>query len=526
MHTQPTQLTKPAPKPDTSEKKPKENLRQRAYLNTVASWIDTITKILVEFFVKPIIISMLGATFFGVWQIINQMNSYMATVDLRAGTSVKWYVARNRTVLDELELKKMMSAAFYANILFLPFYLLAGAVLVWLAPFVTKVDVEYYTLVRIATGLLVMSFIINQYAFLLQSVLVGMNLSFKKIGVRAALTIFGGIATVTVLYLGYNLPAMAVVQVVITILTGIILLWILKINVNWFGFIKAGWDRIINMLKLTGKFMALKIVDIINESSDLILLGYFAGPKYVAAYVISRYSVQVTSKIIRNVLSAVTPGLGKLVGEGNFSKLIEARSLIIKFNWLLITITGGIVLIWNRSFVALWTSAELYVGSVEALLIVIIASLKILKGIDRSIILMTLDIRNKILITALSAGIVIILSLLLIPIYQTLGLLIALFLGTLKLTVIFNIIAQNKVKGSSFISDMFLSRVSIVGVLLLFICYNIGGIIEVSTWFSLVYSLLISAFVLSGILWIFALSRRDKTIIIDNISKLRLLRLM
>ena len=85
----------------------KENLRQRAYLNTITSWIDTGAKILVRFFINPISISQLGASIFGVWQIIGQMSSYMATVDLRTGTSVKWIVARNRTISDDLELKKL-----------------------------------------------------------------------------------------------------------------------------------------------------------------------------------------------------------------------------------------------------------------------------------------------------------------------------------------------------------------------------------------------------------------------------------
>jgi O-antigen/teichoic acid export membrane protein len=502
---------------------PKEDLRQRAYLNTIASWVDTGTKFVVVFFMNPIIISSLGATLFGVWQIISQMNSYMATVDLRSGTSVKWFVARNRTTTSSIELKKTMSAAVYANLIFLPLYILAGAVMVWLAPSVSHVKDEYSTMVRVATGLIALAFIINQYAFLLQSVLAGMNLSFKRIGIQSTLTILGGGATVVLLHFGYGLSSMAVVQIVTAIATGLVFWWTLKKHVDWFGFVKVNLRESFSFVKLTGKFMAHKTVSTINGSNDLILLGYFAGPKYVGSYVVTRYLVQATSRVIGNVISAVTPGLGRLVGEGNYSKLFEARNIMITFSWLFLAITGVAVLLWNKSFVSIWTDLNLYVGDNETFLIVLIASLNIIQQIDAGIITMTLDIRNQIILIAVSASLSMSMAIILIPKFHIMGLLIGMLSGSLIITICSSIIAQKKVNGKRFLQKILLSRTAIVSLSLLFGAGYFGRFFKVSSWWALI-SVLLLTLISTIILWLLTVTVNDRKIVLNNLKRIKIFR--
>lgn len=501
-----------------------ENLRQRAYLNTIASWIDTGTKMLVDFFLKPIIISLLGVTLFGIWQIIGQLNSYMTTVDLRSGTSVKWYVAKNRTSSDDLDLKKTMTAAVISNLLLLPLYLLAGAIIVWKAPNVANADLEYYLMIRLAASLLVVGFILNQYSFLLQSILTGMNLSFKRMGVKATITILSGLATIAVLYCGYSLPAMAMVGIGVALITGFMYWWILIRNVSWFGFAKVTWSRITGFFSLNMKFMALKAVTVINESIDYVLLGYFAGPKFVTSYAVTRYLVRASSLILLNVNSSITPGLGRLVGEGNYKKLFEARKTLLTLDWFAITIAGCVILIWNKSFVSIWIEESMFVGFIETLLIVGIASLKLVQRIDGSIILMTLDIWAKIIFTGIIGITTILLATILIPRYQTLGLLIAIAAGTAVITFMNSIIAQNKFEKAGFIKEIFFTRKAIICTALLLFSSYAGTHLEVHNWPSLIFALTGTTLLVIIFIWFLAMSKDDKTIIISNYKKIRLFR--
>jgi O-antigen/teichoic acid export membrane protein len=500
-----------------------ENLRQTGYLNIISNGLDTVVKIGVVFFLNPILVSTLGASLFGVWQIINQMNSYMTTVDLRSGTSLKWYVARNRTILADIELQRGMTAGLLSNVIFLPVYIIAGIVLVWLAPSITNVDPVHTHMVRLTIGLLVIAFIIDQYAFLFQSILVGMNLSYKNVGIRVSLTVLGGMGTFLVVYMGYGLPGMAKVAIGIALLSGIINLWIVKKFVQWFGFAQVNFKRIKSFFGLTLRFMVLKTATLLSESTDLILLGFFAGPKFVAAYVITRYMIQAFSIVLKTVQSSIAPGLGSLVGEGNVEKLVEARKLLIAFNWFSITSVGCVIVLWNRLFISTWVTADLYVGTLECLLIVLIACFNLLKGIDGSIIIMSLDIKRQATITGIVALLTIFLSSLLIPLFQTLGLLLAVLVGEIALSIAYSLISQKLVHKKGFLKELFLSRKAIAGILLMSVASYAGTYTEVGGWASLAASLVITGLVFMVITWFASMSKADKDILRFNIMKIKYL---
>src|SRR5215217_1683886 len=95
-----------------------ENLKRSTVLNSVSSVLDVLSKLIVGFVLNPFIVASLGATLFGVWQVISQLNSYMATADVQAGASLKFILAKERTTSTEFELKKAVSCALYSNLFF------------------------------------------------------------------------------------------------------------------------------------------------------------------------------------------------------------------------------------------------------------------------------------------------------------------------------------------------------------------------------------------------------------------------
>jgi O-antigen/teichoic acid export membrane protein len=477
----------------------------------------------VVFFLSPVLVSSLGAILFGIWQVINQMNSYMTAVDLRSGTSMKWYIAKYRTTLEEIELRRGTTAGILSNIMFLPVYLFVGFVLVWLAPSITQVKPEYINEVRLTTGLLIIALIIDQYSFLFQSILVGMNLTYKNVGVRIALTISGGLATVLLVYAGYGLPAMATVIIGVAVLSGIINFWILKRCVQWFGFARVHFKEIRSFFGLTARFMALKLVTLLNESTDLMLLGFFAGPKYVTSYVVTRYMVQASSLVVKTVQSSIVPGLGRFFGEGNYEKLVEARKLLITFIWFSVTCIGCGIVLWNRAFIGIWISSNLFAGTMECLLIVLIACFNLLRGIDGSIIIMSLDIRKQIITTGIIAMLTIALASALIPLYQILGLLVAMLTGEIAMNISYSALSQKVVGKNNFIRDLFISRKAVVGILLLGLASYASAYVKVYSWVSLCFSAIITGAVLMFLTWTISMSRDEKDMLLFNLKRINYL---
>lgn len=504
-----------------SNSKPIENLRRSAFLNSLTGMIDYISKIGVGFFLNPIMVAVLGPVYYGAWQVISQLNSYMATADIRAATSLKFILSRDRSVSNELELKKSVSSALYANLIFIPFYLIIGLVIIWFAPILAGVDKQYFNNVRIASSLLVLSFIITQFFFLFESTLHGMNLSYKRIGIRAIIVILGGILTAVVLYLGFGIIGMAAIQIFIATTIGLSFWWIVKKNIPWFEFVKVKKSNVVSFIRLSGWYMLLKFSDLFSQSIDMILLGFLAGPKYVAAYAISKYMMMATSGIVRTVSNSTSIGISKFIGEKNFEKLIDARSQIVSIQWVLIIVGGSLVCLYNKSFVSIWTEDDLFSGQLETFFIVMISLVMVLYQVDSGIINSSLNIKRKILLTLLSATISVILSFILIPYFQTLGMLISIFIGILFLAFSNTFLVMRFTSNKSVFKNLYFSRLSLVGFIIILLSSYLSLLINVETWLLLFIYTAVTSIILILLTWFIGMNNYQRVLILNTLKKIK-----
>ena len=80
----------------------------------------------------------------------------------------------------------------YLIALIIPIFVLMGSILTYYAPRITQVSNEYVSLVRITASILVLNIIVKSVFSLFESVLRGMNIGYKSMGVRAFIIMFGG----------------------------------------------------------------------------------------------------------------------------------------------------------------------------------------------------------------------------------------------------------------------------------------------------------------------------------------------
>ncbi|MDA7512459.1 lipopolysaccharide biosynthesis protein [Verrucomicrobia bacterium] len=374
----------------------KENLRRNGLYNTISNWIDTITKMVTEFVTRPWLIILLGNTDFGSWQILNQLNGYMAAVDLQSGTSLKYYISKYRNTNKPSELRKVITSAVLSNLIFLPIYLCVGFVIVYLAPLLIKSQTSDFYFIRKTTLLLVFAFIFQQYSFILHSIIVGMNISYKCMGIRSVIVIASGFGLVFSCKAGYSLPGMACVIIITAAVNAVVYLYVIKKNIPWFGFGKTDLKNVTKFLKLTGKYMLLKFVDLLNGSTDLIIIGYTKDTATVTAYSVTRYVLLGVNQLCNSFMNGVTPGLSKILGSNDYIKFNNGRSLVQNIIFLAITFVGSYVLLFNKAFVTHWTSEKLFIGELETLLLVLLFIFKQVGGVDAAVISMSMKIEQKI----------------------------------------------------------------------------------------------------------------------------------
>src|SRR3989454_10090745 len=181
--------------PARARPRPAANLTQRASLNVVASLLDYGAKIAVNFLVIPILVTGLGRSLYGVWEMLGRLVGYLTAGDGRPTQALRLVVATMQASDDNAAKRRYVGAAFVVWILFLPVILAAGAVLVWAAPTITQAPPELQAPVRLGVALLVGGLLFANLASLPESVLRGMNLGYKRMGLQAALEIVGGALT-------------------------------------------------------------------------------------------------------------------------------------------------------------------------------------------------------------------------------------------------------------------------------------------------------------------------------------------
>jgi len=499
-----------------------KSLRKIAFLNGGSAGLDYIVKILVTFFINPYFLFFLGEMVFGIWKVLGQLNSYMATGDLRAATSLKWIISKDRSTKSGTELARIFSTALFSFLLISPIYIISGGIIIYISPFVTKTPSNMVFEVRLTTFILVITFVITQFFFLYESLLQAMNLAYKRLGLKASITIVIGIGSFYIMKFGYGILEIAIIQLLAVILNGFIIYYISKKYVEWYKIIKVNWKEIKDFTGLSLKYLVQKFADMSNTMVDMILLSYFAGPIFVAQYTFSLFAMLSINGIVQIISTSIIPGVGKFYGEGDFKKLFEIRQRLIQLKIFLLIIGGSSICLLNESFVHIWTGEKnQFVGNLETLIIVIIAFIRNIGLVDTSIVNITLKINRKILNSFISTFLIFVTSYFLVSEYKVLGLLISLTLGALVGLILNTIIINNIFKNYNCYKDLFYSKLVIFSLFSYGIMTIISKYITINSWLMLILCSLFLIIGLTFIVFYKGLNNSDRKWFLDSIKSLK-----
>ncbi|PVY36662.1 O-antigen/teichoic acid export membrane protein [Pontibacter virosus] len=450
------------------------------------------------------------------------MTNYAGMADTRATQVLKWSIANKRDIAEDEELKSDVTTALVVTGLILPFILIVGGIITWYAPYITKADEQYHDIIRIACSFLVLALVINKVFNLFESVLRGMNLGFKRMGLRAGIVAFGGAIKVLAITQGFGLIGLSAVEVITALITGATFYFIVKKNIGWFGFGKTNLSRVVSYGKLSGWFMAFTMSKMFLLHSDKILLGYLVGPIYVTKYAITMFTSLALQGFVNAIIMGIIPGVGGLYSRKEFDKVQKARRIITSINWLLASSIGVTILLLNSSFIRLWVGLEHYAGSFENLMILFVSIQVIFFQIDSLIINVTLNMKKKVLFSSLASGVTILLAYFLVERYFIIGLCSSVLIGRFILTIGYPLILKEKMNDTSSIFIRQKIQPFVISVILFLIAAYLSQEISIPNWISLIGAGTIST-VGSGLLfWHLALSINDREEIMEVVSGIKL----
>lgn len=411
------------------------SLTTAASLTALTSWLDYVARVLVGFVVTPILLTQLGAVLFGVWEMLLRIASYATVADGRPMEALRLVVARGEGSGQVVEQRQAVTMAVLTWALFLPITVTAGVAIVWFAPMAAGVDETLVQPVRVAAGLLVLNLVLVMLVALPEAVLSGVNQGYRRMGLLAATQLFGGLLMVMAVRAGLGLPGLAAAQAVTTLCTAGLYLRLVRAVVPWFGVARPDVGQLPAFMRLSGWSMAGDAVAKIALASDVVILGALASATAVTSYVLTAYASQAAVGVATLGVGAVVPGLARVAGAGADERSARLHGELIAFGWLVGTVIGAVIVLWNRSFLAMWVGPEHAAGRIVNALLALMLLQTVLIRCEAAVLNALLQLRTRVLIGAVAAVLACGLAVALVPMLGVVGLCLGLCAGRLVQSV-------------------------------------------------------------------------------------------
>jgi len=463
------------------------SLTRKASLNALAAVLDYAANLIVGFLITPFLVTGLGDYYYGAWQILKNMVGYMGPVSGRPTQALKIILAKEQASSDFDLKRSYVGSALVVFALFLPFIGVAGGLLTWFVPYWIKTPAQFVWSVRIACGILVVNLIMYTLVALPRSVLEGANKGYKRMGLSALLVFVGGGLTGMALYFETGIIGVASAAVASTVILGLLFIAVVRTYEPWFGFAKPSKETVNKFLGLSWWFIAWNMINNLMMASDVVVLGLLNSVESVTNYALCKYVPETSITIVSIMVFGIVPGLGGIIGSGDLVRAAKVRGEIMTFTWLVVTVLGTGVLLWNRTFIHLWVGEEHFLGGLPLLLIVLNIVQVVFIFNDAHIIDLTLCLRSKVILGAVSVVISLLAASILVYFFKmgVIGVIIGIMIGRMILSIQYPILISRELKIDLFSQIKATFRPALFTAVLFLAAFVLEGALPTGGWHSL-----------------------------------------
>lgn len=449
----------------------KNRLLKSAKLNALASYSSFIVNSLLTFFVSPFLVKYLGSTSFGIWKSVQKVLTFATVADGRATQALKWVIANNESKDNVLEKQQSVGSAIKVWSYFLPLAFLIVSVLIWKLPnLINGVNPEMYSKIQTLGFILGLNLLINPLIGIPDAILVGTNNGYKSTIIKTFGIVFSNGLMILSCYLGYGIIGLGFVVLGITFLNSIFIFYICNKSVSWLGVKKPSKEQVKSFFGFSFWVLIWSFVAKLILSTEILLISSLINPKEVSSYVFTTYIIQFCVSVSLLTGTAITPGLGKLIGAKNFIKSREVTESIREIILFITAFFGCLILIVNKTFVNLWMGEEYFLGSTTNLIIVLIMIQLVMFRVEGQIQDLSLKIKNKVIIGGIGAVLSILLGVFMYNFMdkQIEGLFLGVLIGRFLLNIAFKTMVNKMMKlKTNFMNFIYLG-------ILIFVCFLLG----------------------------------------------------
>jgi O-antigen/teichoic acid export membrane protein len=344
--------------------------------NVMFNWFGTIANMAVGFFLAPFILHRLGDVAYGVWALAVSVVGYLGLLDLGMQSSVLRFVSKGHTKGNHQDASDVISAALWVRLQLSVLALLLSAALSAAFPFLFKIPAAIASDARIAILLIGLTTAITLSVGVVAGVLSALNRYDLQNYLGLTQTAIRVIGVVTVLRTGHGIVAIAVCELVATIVGQILLAWIarrlypeLKIRLA-----KPKRETLRQIWVYSSyAFLTTIAVQLVYQADNLVV-GAFISAAAVTYYAIANNLCRFANQIISSIGGTFVPAASTYEAAGDTAGLLAlyrngTRTTIMVSLPILVTLA-----IRGRTFVSLWMGPQ-YGHSSGILLFILCSSL-------------------------------------------------------------------------------------------------------------------------------------------------------
>ena len=426
----------------------------------------------------------LGRSLFGVWEMLGRLIGYISATDGRPTEALRLVVAARQAIDDPAGHRRAVGSALAVWLAFLPIVAGIGAALVWVAPIVTKVGPELRPAVHLTAALLVAGFLLGGLAAVPESVLRGMNLGYRRMGLQAGLNIIGGVLMALAVTRGLGLAGVAGAQLALGALTGICFWALARRYVPWFGVARPTRAEVGTLLTMSAWLAGGELIAKLSLASDAVILGAVVSSSVVTTYVLTGYAARLALGLHFLTVGSAMPGLGGLLGQRQFERAAQLRRELLTLTWLFATTVGATILLWNRSFLGLWVGEQLYAGFWVNLLTVLVTVQTALVRSDAYLLDAALQPRPRVIVSVVAAVLIVGIALALTPSLGMVGVCLGLLVGRGTQSIAYPALLSASFGGPRRVAFRPIARPAVVSALLFAATGVLGERVRAPNWFA------------------------------------------
>jgi len=500
-------------------KSSKSNLLRKGKLNAKSGLLLFLINSITAFILNPILVNYFGTYLFGIWKSIDKYLGFASIADGKGSQALKWVVAKYESSND-IELKqRFVGSAIIVWVIFLPILISIISLFIYFSPIlISNVNLEDRDLVVSIVVLLGINLIATPLLNISESILVGTNRGYivNIIRILSLVTIFG--LSLMVVFFKLELIDLAIIIVAITIFRGVLYFIMAKRYVPWFGAKMPRASELKSFFKFSSWKLIWSFVARFLMASEVILLSTLTNPSTVSSYIFSAYLIVTSVSISAIVTSSFNPSIGQMFGAKDYKSCQDVIGNLREAIFAFSIFVGSIILLLDQSFVKLWAGEELFIGSYNILLIVLIMVELLLIRNESFIIDVSLDIKKKVLLGLISTALTIL--------FATIGynyidnsisiIFIAIFLARLPLLVAFPLMVNRIMKNGN--TSIFPIKNIISATTIIYISYIIGVNQKFDSWIILILAGILEGIILISIIYRFLLTPKNRRLFLRKMA--------